>query len=241
MASAENRLGRIFSIPLIIWLGFGTLGHDQPANYLPTDPQPVSAADREEFTHYFEQAQAFWVKQGVPGTADVRLLILSGDQEIGCDSPWLQTTSAGPTYYCRKDGTVVISAASIQAIQSPLYRLFLVGHESGHAVQDKKGELTAITPEEIVRQELGATCLSGVFMASTASTLVVEKTADGTYIHTPLFAVGGDEGHGTIAQQQAAFDQGFHTGDCSQYEPRPVNLFVIFRGNELRQNGGANG
>jgi uncharacterized protein len=164
-------------------------------------------------------------------------VIFSGAVDSACG---FATSASGP-FYCPRDGLVYLDLAFFDDLRSrlgaqggPLAEGYVIAHEYGHHVQALLGALDirarSSGPEGLsVRIELQADCYAGAWVASAADTGFLE-TPTASEVRDALdaaAAVGDDRiqqrttgsvnpeswTHGSSAQRQASFTQGYETGD----------------------------
>lgn len=156
----------------------------------------------------FNKIKQYWKTQGVD-LSDTSLVILDGQDIYTCGSE--NVTSEREAIYCtRPANTVVVTAATMNSFESTMgedaSRHFVLGHEMGHAAQNRLQNDMLQPPA----YELQATCYAGQTTAvlSPDSILAVANGLARNISETPE--------HGTPKQQLEAFVLGAHGKDCTE-------------------------
>jgi predicted metalloprotease len=173
----------------------------------PVDPIPLTAEDTHQLEGVFGETQDFWLTRGVD-TRRTRLTILSGSSTARCGS---STFGSGDSArYCRPTDTVILTAGSVHDYSVVLQgKNYVVAHETAHAAQ-----LRQDAPKGANR-ELQADCYAGAFAADRYPEQVLASAAMRVIVGTPFDFVRGSGSHGSVAQRQAAYAQGFMTDNCA--------------------------
>jgi len=179
----------------------------------------ASAEQIEAVRQTFDTARAYWVAHGVPAMRDVRLKVLSGNDNFNCYGVQAVTSASSAEYCAAGEGTVLITARDIQSDSTALRQVLTVAHELGHGVQDKTDQLSIIDTRPI---ELGATCLAGQMMRDEFALLTMGSLTLGVLDRKDYFNIGDDQLHGAHQQQEAAFMQGFTQQGCAPYTQHPL-------------------
>ena len=188
---------------------------------------------------FVNSVQQFWsVELPKTGTAykPATTVFFSGSASTGCGAA---TTEVGP-FYCPNDGKVWIDLGFLDELHTkfgaqggPTAQGYVIAHEYGHHVQDLLGVLGQGTSQQgatgkSVRTELQADCYAGVWASHAAdSGFIAPLTkADIADALDAAQAVGDDRiqsqsgsvnpetwTHGSSAQRQRWFTQGYSTGD----------------------------
>jgi hypothetical protein len=196
---------------------------------------------------YVNSVQAYWEDEFQRSGLTYRpsdTVLFSDLVDTGCGTA---STQVGP-FYCPADATIYLDLGFFDELQirfgatgGSLAQGYVVAHEYGHHVQDLLGDLSVGAGQEgpegrSVRTELQADCYAGVWANHAAGTGFLEQLTD-AQIADALDAaehVGDDriqqqiEGqvnpetwtHGSAAQRQKWFVQGFKTGapdDCDTF------------------------
>jgi|GEM_PF-3536950 len=174
---------------------------------------PVSAGAEARYTEYFDAALDYWDEQGVPNITDTKIRFVTGDDAAYC-TPFYRITSGSPSQYCDTNDTVTITGANMDGKGGFMTELATIGHEVGHAVEDKR---TTIPLASTVPSELGATCLSGSFVRGAYPERMLAGAMLTLVMNADPHVFGGDGAHGTMEQQQAAWLSGLNGESCAQY------------------------
>jgi uncharacterized protein len=196
---------------------------------------------------YVNSVQAYWQGEFQRSGLTYRpadTVLFSDVVDTGCGTA---NTQVGP-FYCPPDTTIYLDLGFFDELQTrfgatggSLAQGYVVAHEYGHHVQDLLGDLTVGAGQEgpegrSVRTELQADCYAGVWANHAAGTGFLEPLTD-AQIADALDAaehVGDDRiqeqtqgqvnpetwTHGSAAQRQKWFGQGFKTGapdDCDTF------------------------
>jgi hypothetical protein len=196
---------------------------------------------------YVNSVQAYWEDEFQRSGMTYRpsdTVLFSDLVETGCGTA---STQVGP-FYCPADATIYLDLGFFDELQirfgatgGSLAQGYVVAHEYGHHVQDLLGDLSVGAGQEgpegrSVRTELQADCYAGVWANHAAGTGFLEPLTD-AQIADALDAaehVGDDRiqqqiqgpvnpetwTHGSAAQRQEWFVQGFKTGtpdDCDTF------------------------
>jgi predicted metalloprotease len=196
---------------------------------------------------YVNSVQAYWQGEFQRSGLTYRpsdTVLFSDLVDTGCGTA---NTQVGP-FYCPPDMTIYLDLGFFDELQTrfgatggSLAQGYVVAHEYGHHVQDLLGDLTVGAGQEgpegrSVRTELQADCYAGVWADHAAGTGFLEPLTE-AQIADALDAaehVGDDRiqqqlqgqvnpetwTHGSAAQRQKWFVQGFKTGapdDCDTF------------------------
>lgn len=117
----------------------------------------------------------------------------SGTPPEGCGSG--ETGWAG--IYCVRDATIVVDTGSQEVRRMTMGETgadamlgYVLAHEIGHHVQAQRGELHATSQQQVLRSELHAQCLAGLWGRAAG------------HAPPPDWSYGVDADHGTVAQQR---------------------------------------
>jgi hypothetical protein len=190
---------------------------------------------------YVNSIQAYWAEElpqhGMTYTQAMTTLY-DGSLNTGCG----QATSAVGPFYCPADQNVYLDLGFFDTVltrlgaeNAPLTQAYVVAHEYGHHIQNLTGVLDRAQNGQTgpqgdqVRVELQADCYAGVWTANAVDTGYIEPITQ-TQIADALEAaraVGDDRiqsqtqgqvspetwTHGSSAQREHWFSQGYRTGD----------------------------
>jgi len=134
----------------------------------------------------------------------------SGAPPEGCGSR--ETGWAG--IYCRDGASIVVDTGSQEVRRVSMGEAgadamlgYVLAHEIGHHVQALRGELHATSQEQVVRAELHAQCLAGLWGRAAG------------HPPPPDWSYGADADHGTVAEQRHWLLVGHRSGrpaDCDR-------------------------
>lgn len=197
---------------------------------------------------FVNSIQDYWAAElpqlGTPYRAAVTTLF-DGSVDTGCGQA---TSQVGP-FYCPADQNVYIDLGFFNTLESqlgatnaPLTQAYVVSHEYGHHIQNLTGVLSrsqsgvAGPQSDQVRVELQADCYAGVWTANAVDTEYIEPLTQSEIAVAieAARAVGDDRiqsktqgqvspetwTHGSSAQREYWFGQGYRTGD-----PRACDTF----------------
>jgi len=224
-----------------ISLGGGTGGATTPATDLAKTCRTGADANQQEdcrIVAVVNSVQKYWEGR-VDGYTRTTTVFFSGATQTGCGNA---TTAVGP-FYCPGDKTVYIDLAFYDELRSrfgakggPFAEAYVIAHEYGHHIEDLTGVLDqaqadrATGPDSAsVRLELQADCYAGMWAQGAQQTGFITDLTDAD-IQDGLdaaSAVGDDRiqeatqgqispetfTHGTSAQRQRWFLNGFHASD----------------------------
>ncbi|MEO7555753.1 MAG: neutral zinc metallopeptidase [Acidimicrobiales bacterium] len=222
-------------------LGTGTGGNSTPATDLSKECRTGADANQQEdcrIVAVVNSVQKYW-EGHIDGYTRTTTVFFSGATQTGCGNA---TTAVGP-FYCPGDKTVYIDLAFYDELRSrfgakggPFAEAYVIAHEYGHHIEDLTGVLDqaqadrATGPDSAsVRLELQADCYAGLWAQGAQQTGFIEDLTDAD-IQDGLdaaSAVGDDRiqeatqgqanpetfTHGTAAQRQRWFLNGFHAAD----------------------------
>ena len=208
----------------------------------PTDCQTGADANKRDdcrIVGFVNSVQKYWSdefqQQGrtyEPATT----VLFNGQTQSACGTA---QTAMGP-FYCPDDGRVYLDTqffsemrTQLGANAGPFAQGYVVAHEYGHHIQDLTGKLSNSTStganSQSVRTELQADCYAGVWAKHAADTgyLVTPTQAEINDALDSASAVGDDRiqketqgrvtpdsfTHGTSAQRQRWFMNGYQSGD----------------------------
>ena len=188
---------------------------------------------------YVNSVQAYWQGEFQHSGLTYRradTVIFSDLVNTGCGTA---STQVGP-FYCPPDTTIYLDLGFFDELQTrfgatggSLAQGYVVAHEYGHHVQDLLGDLSVAAGQEgpegrSVRTELQADCYSGVWASHAAETGFLEPVTEAQIADAlnAASSVGDDRiqaqvqggvnpetwTHGSSAQRQKWFLQGFKTG-----------------------------
>lgn len=139
---------------------------------------------------------------------------LPGPPAEGCGS----TAAGWAGIYCARDEHIVIDISS-QAVRRAAMGEdgaddllgYVLAHEVGHHVQAQRGRIYAVSAGNVLKSELHAQCLAGLWGHATGRPLP----------HPDTYAADAD--HGTVDQQRRWLELGHRTG-------RPADCDTIWDG-----------
>ena len=201
--------------------GFTSIGNGDgvaPPTRLDRFPAEVVAAPLPRLPAYAENPWAR-VNQQVDSTTALwrQAFDAAGDSyappELARQVPGeCSPTSAWAGVYCMGAETIVIDLdaharrhAGLGNGRSDLVLGYIVAHEVGHHVQTLRGAPALDAPDTVLRRELHANCLAGVWGKVAGQPL------------PPTWFYGVDAAHGTAAQQIRWLNEGYRAGrpaDC---------------------------
>lgn len=156
----------------------------------------------------------FWNQTG-KGVTGVELVFVEGDGTSLCLTT--VTTAESNPNYCPYTDDIRITAETVNSGPgNSVEAVEYTSHEMGHAKQGRMGsllfELLKSDPE---RLELGADCLSGVFMGAEYRQLIMADIVMRAIMgnRVSLLYFGDDGKHGTFERRQEAFARGVAGGE----------------------------
>jgi len=183
---------------------------------MPADPYRVSPANTAYIESQFNKYSDHLKAVGAIATNTTLVLLNDGDRftcvEPGSNRPHV-LGSHSLSEYCPSADAVVLTAGGMNAAvtlgagQAEI--TFTIGHELGHARQNKDGELTSAALEmpEHPHIEDQASCYGGIEVGQFDASYV--PVIDNLLLRTPMFS-----DHGTSQSEADAFMNGAKRGVC---------------------------
>lgn len=171
----------------------GTTGHQPAGNQTSLIDTCKTGDDANKNTECWmvataESLDAYW-GEALASSTGVRykkpdFVLFSGSTSTACGTASSQT---GP-FYCPADKSVYLDVSFFKELQSrygatnsTLAQAYIVAHEFGHSIQDQTGILAKINHKDtgpngsLVRSELQADCLAGVWLHNASKTVDPES------------------------------------------------------------------
>ncbi len=195
--------------------------------------------------------QAYWADEFSRSGLDYKKAttnFFSGQTQTGCGAA---TSAVGP-FYCPADSQVYVDLSFFEELQTkfgakggPFAEAYVIAHEYGHHIQNLLGQTAKGSQQGptsgSVRLELQADCYAGVWANNATKgpkPLIVELTDEDIRLGLDAASAVGDDRiqekmqgrvtpeswtHGSSAQRQKWFLQGFRSGEPTQCDTFNTN------------------